>query len=216
MSSFRREGAIVAALALALVACNKKEPAAPAPPPQGIPPLDQPVANDKPGDHPTHEPSKAGEAPSLPPGHPPLAAGQPGAAPTGGGMQGIEGATPGDIPFDAKTVIAGQLKLSAKVKDQVKPGDVIFLVARKYDPSGAAGMPLAVRKLIAGTFPMSFSIDSRDAMVAGTQLAGKVVVTARVDKDGDAITKNPGDVTGQSKAIEPPNQKVVVDLDTVL
>jgi hypothetical protein len=53
-------------------------------------------------------------------------------------------------------------------------------------------------------------------MLAGTTLSGKVVVTVRVDKDGDAITKNPGDVTGQSKPVEPPKKDVVVALDTVL
>ena len=46
-------------------------------------------------------------------------------------------------------------------------------------------------------------------MIAGTKLAGKVMVTVRVDKDGDAMTKNPGDVTGQSKPVEPPAKKVV-------
>ena len=69
-----------------------------------------------------------------------------------------------------------------------------------------AGTPLAVKKLTADKFPLKFSLDSRDAMLAGTTLAGKVVVTVRVDKDGDAITKNPGDVTGQTKPVEPPRQ----------
>ena len=53
-------------------------------------------------------------------------------------------------------------------------------------------------------------------MVSGTKLHGKVVVTARVDKDGDAISKNPGDVTGVSRAVDVPAAKVVVTLDTVL
>ena len=52
-------------------------------------------------------------------------------------------------------------------------------------------------------------------MMAGTQLAGKVSVNFRVDKDGDAITKNPGDVTGTATAT-PPVDKLVVTLDTVL
>jgi hypothetical protein len=38
----------------------------------------------------------------------------------------------------------------------------------------------------------------------------------RVDKDGDATSKNPGDVTGVSAAIVPPVDKLVVTLDTVL
>src|SRR5205085_708916 len=77
------------------------------------------------------------------------------------------------------------------------------------------GPPLAVKKLVAGAaWPMAFSVDGRDAMFPGTQLAGKVTVNVRVDKDGDAITKNPGDVTGTA-AIVPPADKLVVTLDTV-
>jgi hypothetical protein len=216
MFTFRRVGAIFVAGALALsLGCNEKKDAPP-PPSGGIPPLDQPQhpAAAKPSDHPVHEPGAAAPADdkALPPGHPPVA-GAPaeGAAP--GGMQGM---TPGDIPFDAKTVLSGVIKLDPKLKGKVQDGDVIFLVARQFDPSGVQGPPLAVRKLTAGTFPLNFSLDSRDAMIVGTKLAGKVVVTARVDKDGDAMTKNPGDIIGQSKAVEPPSAKVVVDLDKVL
>jgi hypothetical protein len=104
------------------------------------------------------------------------------------------------------------------MKDKVQPGDTIFVVARKFDPANApgTGTPLAVKKLTVAGWPLAFTLDSRDAMIAGTKIAGKVYVTARVDKDGDAITKNPGDVAGQSKAVDPPSKNVVVPLDTAL
>jgi hypothetical protein len=47
-------------------------------------------------------------------------------------------------------------------------------------------------------------------------MSGKIIVTVRVDKDGDAMTKNPGDVIGQSKPVEPPKKDVVVSLDKVM
>jgi hypothetical protein len=182
-----------------------------------MPPLDQPTGGAAPAGHPVHEPSAAG-GPSadntLPPGHPPVG----GSAPSGmgGDNSAFVGATPGG-DFDPKTAISGVIKLDAKVKDKVQAGDVIFVVARKWEPGGSTqGTPLAVKKLTVGTWPLPFSLDSRDAMIAGTKIEGKVIVTARVDKDGDAITKNPGDVTGQSKAIEPPSKNVVVALDTAL
>lgn len=228
MSSFRRGAcASLACGVLLLFACNKKQEAA-APPPSGIPPLDQPTAAPPaPGDHPTHEATAGGESGALPPGHPQLPPGHPqmgGAAgePMGGGMGGaapsgaFAGATPGGT-FDPKTVLAGVIKLDGKIKDKVAAGDVIFVVARKYEEGATgAGTPLAVQKLTVDKFPLKFSLDSRDAMLAGTTLAGKVVVTARVDKDGDAITKNPGDVTGQTKPVEPPKKDLVLSLDTVL
>ncbi len=212
---------VIAALAFAWVACDKKQEAA-APPSSGMPPLDQPTAAATPGDRPVHAPA---DNAALPPGHPVLPPGHPsmGGATADNPHAGdnaqagtFGGATPGG-EFDPKTVLEGVIKLDGKVKGKVAPGDVIFLVARKYEEGATApGTPLAVRKLTADKFPLKFSLDGRDAMFAGTKLAGKVIVTARVDKDGDAMTKNPGDVTGQSKPVEPPKKDVVVSLDTVL
>ncbi|HWE26894.1 MAG TPA: hypothetical protein VHB97_02780 [Polyangia bacterium] len=224
MSSFRR-GASVAIACGALfffTACNEKKQDAAAPPPSGgIPPLDQPTtAGTAPTDHPTHAPAQAAAPEGLPPGHPPLPADHPsmagGPAPTGATPGIFGGTTPGG-QFDPKTVLAGVIKLDGKLKDKVAPGDVVFVVARRYEEGATGpGTPLAVQKLNVDKFPLKFSLDSRDAMLAGTTLSGKVIVTVRVDKDGDAMTKNPGDVTGQSKPVEPPHKDLVVALDKVL
>jgi len=228
-----------AALALFVSACNQKKET-PAPAATGMPPLDEPGAAAPPSDHPVHAPSDpnaaalpAGHPPlggataggdnALPAGHPPLGAagndphaGVTGPAQGGAAPSAFAGETPGG-EFDPKTVISGVIKLDPKLKDKVQSGDTIFLVARRYEEgSTAPGTPLAVRKLTVGTWPLAFSVDSRDAMLVGTKLAGKVIVTVRVDKDGDAITKNPGDVIGQSKPLEPPSKNVVVQLDQTL
>jgi hypothetical protein len=63
---------------------------------------------------------------------------------------------------------------------------------------------------------MAFQLDSRNAMVVGTVLKAPVVLNVRVDKDGDAITKNPGDVTGSLTVKALPAEKIVLALDTVL
>ncbi len=203
---------------LAFAACQTKSEPAPssAPPPQGLPPLSahDPLAA-APADHPEHPPTGGGMGmPGMPPGHPPIMPGQQMPPATGGGDE--EQASPGDIPFDPKAVVSGVLRLDDKVKGKVADGDVIFLVARGADPSGAPGPVLAVKKMNASKWPLPFTLDARDAMVSGTKLHGKVVVTARVDKDGDAISKNPGDVTGASRPVEVPAAKVVITLDTVL
>jgi len=195
----------VLVIALALVgACEKKSEPNRAAPPRGMPPLDEKQLAAPIGERPEHEPQavnpRAGM--NLPPGHPSV---------PGAGAE-PEGTTPGDIQFDPRTVVSGVLQLDPKVKGKVAEGDVIYLVARSADQPGP---PLAVKRLVAGKFPMAFELDGRDAMMAGTKLGGKVTLSARVDKDGDAMTKNPGDVTGQ-KTVELPAQKVVVNLDTVL
>jgi hypothetical protein len=163
------------------------------------------------------------QAGELPAGHPPMA-GAHGGVPAGHGAAGnphggdaaLEAATPGDIPFDAKTVLAGLIKVDGKHKDKIKKGEVIYLVARGAGQAGAPGPVLAVRRLEVAEFPMPFQLDSRDAMMVGTKLAGPLVLTARVDKDGDAMTKNPGDVTGTLSVKALPAAKLSLVLDTIL
>ncbi len=184
------------------IGCERK------PPPKlgGLPPL---TDSDKAAA--VHPPSGSV---AMPANHPPMPANHPAMPANHPATPGAtDEATPGGIPFDAKTVIAGQLRVADKVKDKVKEGDVIFIVVRSADQPGP---PLAVRKVVASTFPMVFAIDGRDAMMAGTKLSGRVTVSVRVDKDGDAISKNPGDVTGISPPVTPPTDKLVVTLDTVL
>src|SRR5262245_27253732 len=134
MSSIRRGACVAALLAWAMLpACDKKKEAA-APASTGMPPLDQPAANapPMPANHPTHPPTAgADETGQLPPVHPPIAQG--GAAPSGG----FEGATPGG-ELDPKTVVAGVIKLDAKIKDKVASGDTIFVVARRYEEGSTA------------------------------------------------------------------------------
>jgi hypothetical protein len=194
--------------ALALSACDKKPSVPPsAPPSAALPPIDEKSAHGSPaGDRPVHEPTGQAGAGSLPVGHPPLGGG-------GGSMGSPEQTTPGNIAFDPKTVVSGVLRLDDKVKDKVKAGDVIYLVARNAETPGP---PLAVKRLVAQSWPVTFQLDGRDAMIEGTKMAGKVTVNARVDKDGDAATKTAGDVSGTSRPIALPADQVVITLDTVL
>lgn len=138
------------------------------------------------------------------------------AGPNPHGAPPKEPMTPGDIAFDKSTVIAGQLKLDGKTKDKVKNGDTIFLVVRGAAIGAAPGPVLAVRRVEAAAFPMQFQIDSRDAMVAGTAMKPPVTLTVRVDKDGDAMSKNPGDVVGTVTLKALPAEKLTLTLDTVL
>jgi hypothetical protein len=198
-------------VAVGVAGCEKKQTnaAPPGAPPPGMPALTgapTPPSSDKP-EHPPTGQLPGHDHAAMPPGHPPM--------PEGGNID-PEQTTPGNIAFDPKTVISGVLRLDDKVKAKVKEGDVIFLTARQADPAGAPGPIVAVKKLTAAKWPLPFQLDGRDAMMTGTKMAGKVVITVRVDKDGDAITKNPGDVTGVSRALELPSDKVVVTLDTVL
>lgn len=180
-----------------------------APPLEGLPPLSKAERAQLPARQ------AVPEAPEMPKMIEPQQGGQ---APADRAAQ-----TQGAAPLDPSSVLAGELRLDPKVKERVASGDTIFLVARGPGQGAAPGPVLAVKKLVVGAFPQKFSIDNRDAMMTatatatatGTTLSGKVTLMARVDKDGDAISKGPGDTTG-SIEVKAPNRRVVLTLDTVL
>lgn len=112
--------------------------------------------------------------------------------------------------------IAGTIAVDAKVKDKLKPGTAIFLIVKRAGADGApSGPPLAVDKLDWAAGGVPFELTDANAMVAGTEFTGDVVVTARYDQDGDALSKEPGDVTGVLRA-KIPADKLTLTLDTLL
>jgi hypothetical protein len=91
----------------------------------------------------------------------------------------------------------------------------VFVIVKKAGPDGAPmGPPVAVDKLTWAD-PLPFEMTEAQAMIAGTELTGDVVVTARYDQDGDAMSKQPGDVVGSIK-VKIPADKVTLTLDDVL
>ena len=142
-----------------------------------------------------------------------------GANPHGGGTDvsqlGLPPPDP-DRPIDPAHHVKGVIKIHPKAKDRVKPGAAVFLIVKRADESGQpTGTPLAVEKLTWGTGDLPFELTEKQAMIAGTQLTGDVVVIAHYDQDGDAISKQPGDVMGQIK-VKIPADNVNLFLDDVL
>lgn len=121
-----------------------------------------------------------------------------------------------DRPIDPDHRIAGTITVDPRARDRVKPGTAVFLVVKRAGAGGApSGPPLAVDKLTWTGDGMAFELTDAQAMVAGTDLSGDVVVTARYDQDSDAMSKQPGDVTGQVR-VQVPAEHVKLTLDTVV
>ncbi len=118
------------------------------------------------------------------------------------------------VPPPPSGHIKGTLELAPAVQTSVKAGDTIFLMAR----NAGTGAVVAVAKLSAsGSFPMPFELTGQNVMMPGGALAGRLQLSARVDKDGNATTKAAGDVVGEVKdLVEVPRQDVVLVLDKVL
>jgi hypothetical protein len=121
-----------------------------------------------------------------------------------------------DRPIDPSHRIAGTISVDPKAKDRVKPGTSVFLIVKRAGPDGApTGPALAVDKLSWTSGGVAFELTDAQAMVAGTELSGDVIVMARYDQDSDALSKEPGDVTGQLR-VKVPAENVKLSLDTVL
>jgi len=177
------------ALTLGLAGCNKAEEAAPAPGYGSVNPKGEPAvaptqaAKVMGGEGVGSQPSSAAMdgTQGLPPGHPPIdGSGAAAAVPAGGGS------------------LSGTIELDPARTADIKAGGSLFLIVRQ-DNNGQDGALLASKKIPvmgADMFPMDFEISAKDVMMPGAQLAGRVRVKARVDYDGDAMTKQKGDVVG--------------------
>jgi hypothetical protein len=118
--------------------------------------------------------------------------------------------------IDPNHRITGTVKPHMKAADRLKAGGAIFLTVKKAGADGAAvGGPLAVEKLTWQAGEVKFQLTEAQAMTAGTELVGDVVVTARYDQDGDAISKQPGDVVGSAR-VTIPADNVTITLDDIL
>ncbi len=150
--------------------------------------------------------------PDLPPDHPPID------NPHGGGTDvskmGLQGPDP-NRAINPNNRIKGVIKVHAKAKDKVAAGGAVFIIVKKSVDGAPSGPPLAVDKLTWSKDELPFEMTEKQAMIAGTELTGEVVVSARYDQDGDALSKQPGDVAG-SVRVKIPADKVTLTLDDVL
>lgn len=92
-----------------------------------------------------------------------------------------------------RLLLGGTLNLADSAKSQADPLAVLFVIARNEK-----GQIAAVKKMFPPfQYPLAFTLSDADAMIAGTQLSGKLTVTARLDKDGNANPAQPGDILGK-------------------
>jgi cytochrome c-type biogenesis protein CcmH/NrfG len=103
-------------------------------------------------------------------------------------------------PPQAKTAsatnqqIGGRISVDPKLRVNVDSQATLFIIARRADT--AKGPPLAVKKIERPVFPLSYSLGPENIMMQGTPFTGRVTLTARLDKDGNPTTQQPGDLTG--------------------
>jgi cytochrome c-type biogenesis protein CcmH len=87
------------------------------------------------------------------------------------------------------------------MKARVKSGQTLYIVAKSVN---SPGMPVAVRRLQTGTWPVTFELSDSDAMVPERKLSsiGPVTIEARISQTGQAASA-PGDLLGATGALDP-------------
>ena len=113
----------------------------------------------------------------------------------GGAPKPMSNVAPAATP--SGQTITGKITIDAKLKDKIDPQAALFIIARSA--AGAAGPPLAVKKIDNPTFPLNYSLGQENVMMQGTPFTGKVNIIVRLDKDGNPTTRGGGDLTGEYK-----------------
>jgi cytochrome c-type biogenesis protein CcmH len=120
---------------------------------------------------------------------------------------------------EARSIIGGKdlkgsVSLSAKLRDQARPDDTVFIFARAAE---GPQMPLAVKRVKVSELPAAFDLNDAMAMAPGISLSAhpRVVVVARVSRSGQA-TAQPGDLQGTSGPVANDAQGVKVVIDSVV
>jgi len=82
------------------------------------------------------------------------------------------------------------IDIDPAAKSRLTPTAVLFVIARAAGVS--SGPPAAVKRLPVGTFPIQIDLSQADSMM-GQALPPKLRIEARIDSDGNPLTKDPKD-----------------------
>ena len=112
------------------------------------------------------------------------------------------------------SAVSGTVRLSAQLKAQASPDDVVFIFAR---PADGSRMPLAILRKQVKDLPAAFTLDDSLAMspAARLSLAQQVIVGARISKSGQAMPQS-GDLQGLSAPVKVGTTGLVVEISTQL
>ena len=112
--------------------------------------------------------------------------------------------------------ITGSIVLSPAIAKAKPKGGTLYLVARRIsDNPTARGTLIAVRKLPVTKFPLPFSLTAADMPFQNGPFDGELVLTARIDQDGDPMTHEKGDVFGTLPKVPVGAHGVKLALDQV-
>lgn len=97
----------------------------------------------------------------------------------------------------AAAPISGEIRLAENLAMARPDNGILFVIAR---PQGARrGPPLAVLRIPNPSFPLDFTIGPENVMIPSMTFAGAISLSARLDEDGNAMTRTAGDISSETK-----------------
>jgi cytochrome c-type biogenesis protein CcmH len=93
--------------------------------------------------------------------------------------------------------IRGTITLDPKLAGKLDSRATLFIIARR--PNAEKAPPLAVQKIARPGFPLSYALGAQDVMMQGMAFTGKVNISVRLDKDGNPMTRESGNLFGEHK-----------------
>ena len=126
-------------------------------------------------------------------------------------VPGAESQAMGSASVPAATSAGPSVHVSVSLAGSVKqsPSAVLFIIVRAAGES--SGPPAAAKRINAPTFPLELDITSADSMM-GQPLPPSVTVEARLDSDGNAMTKDPSDPHASQNGVATNGTKVALVL----
>ena len=121
-----------------------------------------------------------------------------------------EQAAPPSPPPEPAAVgaFSGTITLKDAETAAVSPTDVLFIMARESQ-GGQPGRLMGVQRHVPAQFPMTYEMSSKNQMVPGVPFKGPFIVSARLDRDGDPMTKGDNDLYATFKGDVATAQKEV-------
>lgn len=103
--------------------------------------------------------------------------------------------------------------VAAKDGLKVPENATLFVMGRVADRPGP---PVLVKRFHPVVLPLEFALTGQDQMMQGMPVPENLQLSARLDQDGDAISKTPGDLTGVVASVARGSKEVALVLTEVI
>ncbi len=96
------------------------------------------------------------------------------------------------------------------------PASGTLFVMGRLKREGAQGPLVLTRRVHPVKLPMEFSLTGADLMMQGVELPEEFALSVRLDQDGDAISRTPGDLTGEIATVQKGQKGVKLVLESTI